>query len=671
MAGKSSCEDLKRRVRELEKEILDRNKVEAELRNSEERFRELAEHFPEIVFEMNERGLLTFVNKKSYEITGYGKEDVEKGFRGVNLFVPAHRKRAKANILELMKGGEVGISEYTARRKDGTEFPIMVRSTPILKDGRAVGLRGIILDITDRKQAEERLKESEEKYRQLFSTESDAILLFYADTGQFFDANDAASKLYGYTKEEFLKLKVEDISADPVATRNSVRKTIAGKLTKIPLRYHKRKDGKPFPVEISSSTFMLGNQKVVCGTLRDISQRMKMEEELRKHRDQLEKLVEERTAELKAANRQLRKEVGERKRADQARRESERQYSKLVESSLTGIYIVQEDRVVFANNRFAEIHGYPRKELEGLESWKLVHPKDRAAVERFRKKRIKGEKAPSEYEIRGLTRDGETIWVKRRNTRIDYNGEPAVLGNVVDITERKRAEEQLRRTNKELENFVHVVSHDLKNPIFSIQGFTSRLFKNYQEKLGPRGAGYLGQIKTSAKRMEELVSDLLELSKVGRVVSTFEDVPSGQIVRDVASALQDRLNENRIQLIVSDDLPTIRCDRGRIQQVFENLIVNAVRFVGSTRNPKIRIGYTDQGTLHEFHVKDNGIGIHPKDHRTIFEMFHQVGKEKGQTGTGLGLAIVERIVKNHGGDIWVDSKTGKGATFYFTLPKTP
>ena len=375
--------------------------------------------------------------------------------------------------------------------------------------------------------------------------------------------------------------------------------------------------------------------------------------------------------ELKQRVKELEKEALEHKRMEEVLRESEEKYSKLVENSLTGIYIDQDEKIVFANNRLADIYRYPREELIGIESWRLVHPEDRSLTDKTRARRLKGEEAPPEYEARGLTKDGEAIWIKRRNTSIEYKGRPAILGNAVDITEQKQAEEELRKINEELKNFVHVVSHDLKTPIISIQGFSSRLLKNYQEKLGEKGRIYLEHIKTSGRRMEVFVSDLLTLSKTGRVVSNFEDISSHEIVRNLTSDLQDRVKEKGIELVVAHNLPTISCDGERIYQVFQNLLVNAIKFMGDTENPQIEIGYADKGDSHQFSVRDNGIGIDPKYHRRIFDMFHRLKKIEDEEGTGLGLAIVDRIVTDHDGKVWVESEKGKGATFYFTLPKNP
>jgi len=250
---------------------------------------------------------------------------------------------------------------------------------------------------------------------------------------------------------------------------------------------------------------------------------------------------------------------------------------------------------------------------------------------------------------------------------------PVVLPDVVrrygDRLARKRAEEELRKMNEELKNFAHIVSHDLKTPIVHIQGFSSLLLEDHHEKLEEKSRMCLERIRANAHRMEVLISDLLALSRVGKVVSTFEDVPSFEIVKNLTSDLQDRLEAKGIELVVADNLPTIYCDGDRIYQVFENLLVNAIKFMGDTKNPKIEIGYEHMGDFHVFHVRDNGIGIDSKYHREIFERFHRLRQIEDEEGTGLGLAIVERIVNNHDGSVWVESQKGRGATFYFTLPK--
>jgi len=252
---------------------------------------------------------------------------------------------------------------------------------------------------------------------------------------------------------------------------------------------------------------------------------------------------------------------------------------------------------------------------------------------------------------------------------------PVVLPEVVrrhgDRLARKEAEEELQRINEELKNFVHVVSHDLRTPITFIQGYSSLLLEQYQDTLDDKGRMCLQRIRASARRMEALVSDLLALSTIGRVVSSFENISCGEIVSNVASDLQDKLGASGIELVVAHNLPTICCDGGRIRQVFENLVVNAIKFIGHTKSPIIEIRCEDRGDFLQFCVRDNGIGIDPQYHLTIFEKFHRLREIEDDEGTGLGLAIVRRIVDNHGGKVWVESERGKGSSFYFILPKDP
>lgn len=238
-----------------------------------------------------------------------------------------------------------------------------------------------------------------------------------------------------------------------------------------------------------------------------------------------------------------------------------------------------------------------------------------------------------------------------------------------ELTQREAAERACLSVNEELNNFIKTVSHDLKAPIIAIQGFSARLLKTDGENLGEKGKESLERIMAGADRMESLVLDLLHLSQAGEADSHLEDVAVEGIVTEVISSLGDTIEKYGIQIRMADDLPIIHCDECRIFQVFENLIMNAIKFAKETPFPTIEIGYQDKGTRYQFHVRDNGIGIDPKHHLEIFDMFRQLKEIKDSKGTGLGLTIVQRIVNRHGGQVWVDSQKGKGATFYFTVPK--
>jgi signal transduction histidine kinase/putative methionine-R-sulfoxide reductase with GAF domain len=230
---------------------------------------------------------------------------------------------------------------------------------------------------------------------------------------------------------------------------------------------------------------------------------------------------------------------------------------------------------------------------------------------------------------------------------------------------------QLEKVNEELESFVFTVSHDLKSPIASIQGFSSILLDEYKQHLDETAQHYLERIQINANQMERLIADLLDLSRIGRVVNPFEEVPALDIINHALTDFAYPLEEKKIRLHIQEDMPVIWCDPQRLSQVFTNLIGNAIKFTGNQPQPQIEIGCDDKGSHVLFFVKDNGIGIDEKYHEKIFGLFQGLHNLKGAGGTGVGLTIVRRIVDNHGGKVWVESSEGNGATFYFTLPKKP
>lgn len=350
-------------------------------------------------------------------------------------------------------------------------------------------------------------------------------------------------------------------------------------------------------------------------------------------------------------------------------KESRDHLQNLLEAANDLVYTLDlKGNFTYLNPRIEDF-GYTADELLGKHFLTILAEKHRGG--RF-KKSIQ-EKVRQSYEVEVKTKDGMVKdCVISTSPLLDHAGKATgLLGIMRDITEKKKAEEELRKKNEELENFVYVVSHDLKVPMISLQGFTSVLLEDYHEKLGEEGRRYLERIKANTRHMEVLILDLLALSRIGWVVNPFKDVSSLEIVKRLFRNLKQRLEKNRIDISVGDILPTIHCDEDRMYQVFENLLLNAIKFIGEVENPKIEIGYEDKDEFHQFYVRDNGIGIDPKYHRKIFEIFQRLKEIEDEEGTGIGLVIVERIVKNHGGKVWVESEKGKGATFYFTLAKTP
>jgi light-regulated signal transduction histidine kinase (bacteriophytochrome) len=237
----------------------------------------------------------------------------------------------------------------------------------------------------------------------------------------------------------------------------------------------------------------------------------------------------------------------------------------------------------------------------------------------------------------------------------------------VEVEEQKKL---LEKANQELDSFAYTASHDLRAPLRGIASFSSFLEEDYKDKLDEQGLDYLREIREGTDRMNDLIEDLLTLSRISRVKNPYEDVGMNELIASIMKRIQFDIKEHNVKLEIQKDIPIVRCDRIKMGEVFLNLVNNAIKFSSkNNENPKVEIGYSDKDKFHEFYVKDNGIGIDPKYNKEIFGIFKRLHKASEYEGTGAGLSIVKRVINDHEGDIWIESELGKGAAFYFTIPK--
>jgi PAS domain S-box-containing protein len=271
-------------------------------------------------------------------------------------------------------------------------------------------------------------------------------------------------------------------------------------------------------------------------------------------------------------------------------------------------------------------------------------------------------------------RDGSIHWVFEAAVELrDPNGvSHGSIGLFQDITERKRAEEErekliqeLTAKNAELERFTYTVSHDLKAPLVTINGFLGFLEKDFASGNLERLKKDNQRIREAVDKMQQLLSDLLELSRIGRQVNPSQQVEFRDLVREAVAIVQGRLDASRARVVIQPDLPRVYGDRQRLVEVLQNLIDNAAKFMGDQPEPVIEIGCRKVDGIPVFFVRDNGIGIDPRFHDQVFGLFNKL--DPRVDGTGVGLALVKRIVELHDGRIWVESEMGKGAEFCFTL----
>lgn len=283
---------------------------------------------------------------------------------------------------------------------------------------------------------------------------------------------------------------------------------------------------------------------------------------------------------------------------------------------------------------------------------------------------MKGEVIGREVELRNLA--GKPVNISLTLTTLQ-NPEGQRVGTVAlckDVTVAKRTEESLRISNEELENFVYAISHDLQAPLRGMQGFAFLLLKRSQERLDPQERHYLERIQKGAERMEGLIRDLLEFSRIERIAHPWELVSMEQIVLQIRMDLEERIRHTHADVKIDGALPRVYGDRVRVGQLWANLLSNAIKYAKPGEPPVIRIGCRQDHHHFIFFIRDNGMGIAPEFHAKIFGIFNRLHTHEQIEGTGIGLAIVKRIVEFHKGRIWVESAEGQGSTFFFTLPKT-
>ena len=337
----------------------------------------------------------------------------------------------------------------------------------------------------------------------------------------------------------------------------------------------------------------------------------------------------------------------------------------LFENSPVGVYVAQRGLFKYVNKDFQSVTGFGRDELMEADSLSLVVPEDRQGVRDSAVKMLKGERSVP-YEFRVVDKSGQTRWVIGTLAPSRYRGARAAVGYYMDITEQKRAEEELERSNKELEQFAHAVAHDLQEPLRMVASYTQLLAQRYTAKLDEDADEFIAYIVDGAKRMRDLIEGLLAYSRVGSGEMPFQ-LTDCEDVLDVALAnLEAAIAESGAR-ISRETLPTVMGDGRQLRQVFQNLISNSIKFRRPER-PEVRIGAERNDREWLFHVTDNGIGVDPKYAGRVFDIFQRLHSSGEYPGTGIGLAICQRSISRQGGRIWMESAQGQGSTVYFTVP---
>ncbi|MGB7060939.1 MAG: PAS domain S-box protein [Candidatus Zixiibacteriota bacterium] len=623
--------------------ISERKRAEEELRESEEKYSNLFQHSYDPVFIHDLEGKIIDVNQKVLDLFGYTKDQI------LSLRIPdLHPEEALEKskwAFETISADGVANLEIDFKKKDGGIFPAEVSSSLFEVRGKKV-VQGIVRDITERKSMEKALRESEKKYRTLVEQSLQGLAVVQDFRVLF--ANSALAEISGYSVEELLCLSPEEVKSLVHAEDRDM----------IWERFQHRLSGKPVSPRYE---FRIVRKEGTVRWLEMFASRIDYRGKLAVHAAIMD--------------------VTERKQAKEKLQESEKKYRTLVETAQEGIGILDPDEnIIFVNQAFADLLDYQKEELLSLN---LSQISDKEQLTEFRKETEKRRHGNSStYETKLYTKTGEPKYFSLSASPLfDEKGTfTGTMGLLADITERKQAEEMLRKAKEEAEDanqlkseFLANMSHEIRTPMNAIIGMTDITLDT---DLTDEQRDYLTTVKESARGLLELLNDILDLSKIeaDRVELETIDFDLRVTVEGVADTLATKASAKGLELacIIHSQVPCLlRGDPGRIRQILMNLAGNAIKFT-ETGEVVIRVELekeTEDKAMLLLSVSDTGVGIPTEKQAWIFESFTQAdgSTTRKHGGTGLGLSISKRLVEMMDGRIGVESEPGKGSRFWFTV----
>ncbi len=615
-------------------------KVSKEFDSKNIDFRELVEISHDSICGMDTEGRITFLKgpledklgEKAYEIVG----------RALTDFLSKEDIPQARDMIEKILSGEPFPPRRFRVRDMGDIYSFEMGGIPVKEGGKVAGIAAIVKNITEIKERKRDLKELKGKFldiAEVLGKAGEGVIALQGIEGgtKLIFANSRVLEMLGYEADADVEdIPIEDIFDSDVL--KALREHPDLKAYKTAMLKSSREK---IPIRIVSSEISLGRDRFQILVLRGITEMGKIENALR---------------------------------------ESEEKYRAITENSLTAIYIFQDEVFKYVNKRFEELIGYSKEEIIGKPFWEFVHPDDREMVKRRGLCREEGEGVIPNHEIKALRKDGSTVLVEIMSNSIDYQGRPAVFGNLIDITQRRLLEEQLRQVQKieSLGTLTGGIAHDFNNILLGILGYSS-LLKTSMDKSDPRHR-YVDVIERSATRASELTKRLLSFARSRK--HTIVKVNLNRLISEVVNLLSKTLTTPKpisIKTELEEGLWPIGADEGQMHQVIMNLCMNASESMSNggmltikTENVEIDREFTekhlemkaDLGKHVKITISDTGAGMDENTLRRIFDPFFTT--KKG--GTGLGLSVVYGIAKDHNGYIDVRSDLGKGTTFELYFP---
>ncbi len=604
-------------------------------------------------WEINLQNNTVFFSDELYHIYGFTKTNLPIQIQQIHDVIYEDDKQFVLQEYKLaIEEKQPYNYEHRIVLKDGS-LRVLVQKGNLVYDeqGIPILLEGTSQDITFRKKAEKAVKESEEKYKMIFNSNPLANWIYDLESLKILEVNDSAITHYGYTKKEFLNMSINDIFVlEEIADIIRVNKNIKNYgMLNLGQWKHIKKNSTKINVTITGHTIVYNNKNAVMIVSNDITEIMQSQQALAKSIERFEYAT------------------------------------KATSDAIWDFDLISN--TIYWGEGFNTLFGYKMRESKpGVDLWEaFIHPEDSRKIKQSIQKIIND---PTEIYWKGQYRfrkfDGNYTTVADSGIVVrDEKGIPyRIIGAMQDITERiqkeivlkelniqlnKRAEE-LATSNAELEQFAYIASHDLQEPLRMVTSFLTQIQKKYEPQLDEAGQIYIRFAVDGAVRMRRIILDLLEYSRVGRQQYLFEKINISEILKEAFSMYINIITEKKI-FISYESIPDIIAAKIPIQQLFQNLISNAIKYQQPDSIPNIKISVTDKAAHWQFAVTDNGIGIDREYFNKVFVIFQRLHSKDEYSGTGIGLAICKKIIDNHHGKIWVESIPEKGSTFYFTISK--
>jgi PAS domain S-box-containing protein len=586
------------------------------------------------------QGKITDVNEASVRATGVPREQLI-GTDFSDCFTEP--EKAHAGYEQVFSQGFVKDYPLAIRHISGRSMDVLYNAAVYKDDtGQVAGVFAAARDITERKRAEEKAAQNQERFKLIFDSIPVGVALARQHPDGRFErvVNDAHLRICGLTREQdqipgiYLKITHPEDAARQVELGRQLDNGRDGQMT-MEKRYL-RPDGAVVWV-----AFTFQRQHCADGSIEELTTVV---------------------------------DISERKRVEESLRVANAYNRSLLEASLDPLVTIgPSGKITDVNAAVEVVTGRARADLIGSDFCNYFTEPEKARAGYLQ---VFSEGLVQDYALELRHDDGHiTSVLYNASVYRDEAGKVVgVFAAARDITERKRAEEKikgymedLRRSNQELEHFAYVASHDLQEPLRTVSSFSQLLGERYRGRLDADADDFIAFIVDGAARMQTLINDLLTFSRVGTRGSPFAPVAGGEILQAALGNLDAAIADSGA-IITHDPLPTVLADPTQMTQLFQNLCGNAIKFRRPGQTPQIHVSAARQDGAWQFNVRDNGVGIDPKYFDRIFIIFQRLHGREEYPGTGIGLAICKKIVERHGGRIWVESEPGNGSTFHFTLP---